>query len=61
LSGGQYKPRITGSVTFASLRSNAISLLCSIGFLTGVREVALDREEGGGIGEKLSPCILKKT
>jgi len=30
------------------------------GFLTGVRAVALAREEGGGIGEKLPPSMLKK-
>jgi len=30
------------------------------GFLTGVREVALDREEGGEIGGKISPNMLKK-
>jgi len=28
--------------------------------MTGVREVALDGEEGGGIGGKLSPSMLKK-
>jgi len=27
--------------------------------LTGVREVALDGEEGGGIGGKLPPSMLK--
>jgi len=30
------------------------------GFLTGVREVALDGEEGEGIGGKLPPNMLKK-
>jgi len=57
---GQYKPRTTGSVTFASLRSNVISLFCSKGFLTGVREVALDGEESGGIGGKFPSSMLKK-
>jgi len=28
--------------------------------VTGVREVALDGEEGGGIGGKLPPSMLKK-
>jgi len=30
------------------------------GFLTGVREVVFDGKEGGGIGGKLPPSILKK-
>jgi len=30
------------------------------GFLTEVREVALDGEEGGGIGGKLPPSTSKK-
>jgi len=30
------------------------------GFLSGVREVALDGEEGGEIGRKLPPNMLKK-
>jgi len=30
------------------------------GFLTGVRDVALAGEEGGGIGGKLSPSMMKK-
>jgi len=38
---GQYKPRTTGSVTFASLRSNVIALLCSQDFNWG---------EGSGFG-----------
>jgi len=29
------------------------------GFLTGVRKVVLDGKEGGGIGGKLSPSMLK--
>jgi len=35
LSGGAIKPQTTGSVTFASLRSNTISLLCSKDFDLG--------------------------
>ena len=38
-------------MTFASLRSNVISFALSKGFLTGVREVAVDGEEGGGLEE----------
>ena len=30
------------------------------GFLTGVRDVGLAGEEGGGIGGKLPPSMLKK-
>jgi len=30
------------------------------GFLTGVREVALGGEEGGGIGGKMPPSVFKK-
>jgi len=30
------------------------------GFFKGVREVALDGQESGGIGVKLPPSILKK-
>jgi len=30
------------------------------GFLTGVREVALDKEEGGGIGGKFPRSMIKK-
>jgi len=32
---GQYKPLTTGSVTFASLRSNVIFLFCSKDFWLG--------------------------
>jgi len=57
---GQYKPGTTGKVTFANLRSNDISLLCSKDF-SRVRGVALAGEEGGGIGGKLPPSMLKKA
>jgi len=30
------------------------------GFLTGVRAMALDREESGGIGGKFPPSMLRK-
>jgi len=45
---GQYKPRTTGSVTFASLRSNVISLLCSKDFWLGwVKWLWLERKVEG--------------
>ena len=56
---GQCKPGNTGSVTFANLRSNDISLLCSKDF-SRVRGVALAGEEGGGIGGKLPPSMLNR-
>jgi len=49
-------PRTTGSVT----GSECHLFVLFKGFLTGVREVALDGEEGEGIGGKLPPNMLKK-
>jgi len=43
----QYKRRTTGSVTFANLRSNVISLLCFKKNLTGVRWLRLERKVEG--------------
>jgi len=38
-----------------------MSSLCFVqGILSGVREVALDGEEGGAVGGKLPPSMLKK-
>jgi len=51
---GQYKPRTTGALTFASVPSNVISFFVQRG-LSGMAEMALSGEEGVGTGAQLPP------
>jgi len=57
---GQYKPRTTGSVTFASLRSNVISLFCSKDFLLGWGKWLLMERKVEGVEENC-PQVCQKS
>jgi len=57
---GQYKPRTTGSVTFASLRSNVISLLCSKDFSLGWGNWLWLERKAEGL-DKIAPKYVEKA